>query len=94
MRLCIITGSYPSPSFPAAGAFVRQFALALARVGSQVIVVNPVSVPARRLGPLPVDHVESVGSGCHVQGLTAAVCLFLDEANRRNEHRAANSTDI
>ncbi len=53
MHVVVITGGYPSKTLPSHGAFVRQFVRALAQEGVDCTVVNPVSIFARRHGPLP-----------------------------------------
>lgn len=69
MRILFITGSYPSAIAQAANVFVQQFVWAVSRLGHQCTVVAPVSLFARRFGPLPPeDSVESVDGG-HVQVL-------------------------
>jgi teichuronic acid biosynthesis glycosyltransferase TuaC len=64
VTILFITGSYPSVAAPAANVFVQQFVWAVSRLRHQCAVVAPVSLFARRFGPLPPeDSVESAGGG-------------------------------
>jgi glycosyltransferase involved in cell wall biosynthesis len=53
MLLVLVTGSFPTRARPGSGAFIRQFALSLARQGHECVVVNPTSIFDRRYGQLP-----------------------------------------
>ena len=49
----MVTGSFPTRARPGAGAFVRQFAFAIARAGHDCWVICPTSIFDRRFGDLP-----------------------------------------
>jgi len=58
MRLAVITHNYPSANGRMGGSFVRQFVLALSRVGGDCVVIAPVSVVAPRNWPLDPNRAN------------------------------------
>ena len=63
-HLVVVTGNYPSPARPAYGTFVKEFAHAVARQGSDCTVVQPVAVHhAWRRESCPFQGLEDAGGG-------------------------------
>lgn len=62
-RLLVVTANYPSPQQPAAGAFVRSFVRALADVGAEAEVIQPVSALSRLRGPYPAGDSDETPGG-------------------------------
>jgi teichuronic acid biosynthesis glycosyltransferase TuaC len=67
-HLVVVTGNYPAPARPTYGTFVRQFAHAVARLGVECTVIQPVAIHhAWRRGDYPFRDLEATGHGQTVE---------------------------
>lgn len=63
MKILFVSGTYPTPSRPAHGTFVREFVRAMAKQGNECTVIRPVRIFEKKYGPLPPFEIVDQANG-------------------------------